>query len=202
MPIIPSSLSCGHRGQWKILIVGGIHSESMGQDVTIRAAKAKDVDEIFRVMRQSRRDVFTGLLPPDALDWDSEVSEGFRQFVHETLSDDKKALLVAVGDNSVLGIAELMWDPEETQKFVEEGEAELAAIHVQPGDRGQGIGTQRLDDALLQLPSQLSGIALCVLSGNERAQAFYERRGFNQTGTTVNTYAGEERVEVVYRRSL
>ncbi|WP_276260283.1 GNAT family N-acetyltransferase [Haloglomus litoreum] len=174
----------------------------MERDVTIRAARPADVDGIFQVMRQSRRNAFAGLLPPDALDWDPEVSDGFRQFVHETLSADAKALLIALDEDHVLGLVELVWAPEETQDFVEEGEAELSAIHVRPDSWNQGIGTRLLDETLLRLPSQLSGVALCVLSENERARAFYDRRGFDRTGTTVNTYAGEERLEVVYHRTL
>lgn len=174
----------------------------MAYGVSIRRAQPTDIDGIYRVMRESRREAFKGLLPPDALDWDNEVSDGFREFVQDTTSHPEKRLFVTVCDDTVVGVAEIVWQPAETQAFVEASEAELNAIHVRPDRWNGGIGTELLTKTIASLPAHVSGIALCVLSDNERARAFYERRGFEQDGTTVTTYADEESTEVVYRRPL
>lgn len=174
----------------------------MARDVNIRQAEPTDVDGIYKVMRESRREAFDGLLPPDALNWEDEVSDGFREFVQDTTSHPEKRLFVAVCDDTVVGIAEMVWQPAETQAFVEEAEAELKAIHVRPDRWNEGIGTKLLTEAIDPLPSHVSGVALCVLAENERARAFYKRRGFDQEGTTVTTFANEERTEVVYRRPV
>jgi|GEM_PF-918045 ribosomal protein S18 acetylase RimI-like enzyme len=174
----------------------------MSRAITVRAATPADVDEIFQAMRQSRQAAFSGLLPSDALDWDTKVSDEFRQFINGIRSHHRKALLVAVRDDQVRGIAELVWDPGETSDFIEMEEAELVAIHVQPDDWNQGIGSLLLTEALTKLPPRITSIALCVLNGNERARTFYERRGFDRVGTTVTTYAGDEYEESVYRRPL
>jgi len=153
-------------------------------------------------MRQSRRDAFSGLLPPAALDWDADVPDSFETFVRETVSHGEKAMLVAVRGGVVVGVAELVWHPEATEGFVEASAAELKAIHVRPTDRNEGIGSTLLYEAIGALPSTVTGLSLCVLGENHRARAFYEQRGFEQTGTTTTTHAGDDFTEVVYRRPL
>ncbi|MFP8890829.1 GNAT family N-acetyltransferase [Natrialbaceae archaeon A-CW2] len=174
----------------------------MSRALIVRAATPVDVDGIFQVMRQSRQTAFSGLLPPDALDWDTKVSDEFRQFINGIRLHDGKSLLVAVRDDQVRGVAELVWAPGETSDFIEAEEAELVAIHVRPDDWDQGIGSRLLTEALTRLPSHLTSIALCVLNGNERARTFYEQRGFDRVGMTVTTYEGDEYEEAVYRRPL
>lgn len=174
----------------------------MERDVVIRRANPTDGDEIYQVMRQSRQKAFAGLLPPPSLDWDSKVSDDFQEFTQATIAHDEKALLVAVREEMVVGLAEFVWQSEATQDFAEATEAELKAIHVRPADWNEGIGTKLLHAAIDMLPSHVSGIALCVLVENKRARAFYDRRGFEQTGTVVTTYAEDDFTEAVYRRPL
>ena len=153
-------------------------------------------------MRRSRRDAFEGLLPPAALDWDTDVPEAFREFVWETVAHEENAMWVAVRGGVVVGVAELVWQPDATAEFVGESAAELKSIHVRPHDRNKGIGSALLTDAVVALPTDVTGVSLCVLRENERARAFYERRGFERTGTTTTTHAGDDVAEVVYHRSL
>lgn len=174
----------------------------MTADDTVRPARPADADAVYQVMRQSRRDAFSGLLPPAALDWDAAVPDAFEAFVRETVSHDEKAMLVATRAGAVVGVVELVWQPEATADFVAASAAELKAIHVRPADRNEGIGSMLLDEATGRLPSDVPGLSLCVLRGNQQARAFYERRGFEQTGTTTTTHAGDDFTEVVYHRPL
>jgi len=174
----------------------------VSRDVDVRPAESSDVEGIYRVMRRSRREAFEGVLPAAALDWTADPTEGFRESVEATRAHDEQVMLVAVADGTVVGVAELGWQFHADQPFVGDSDAELHAIHVRPADWGEGIGTELLDEAIAELPPRVSALALSVLEGNERARAFYEHRGFERAGTTVTTYAGEERQEVVYRRSL
>ena len=174
--------------------------EFVSPAVTIRRADPSDADCIYQVMRQSRRDAFSGLLPQTALDWGAEVPHAFREFVRDTVAHEESAMWVAVGDGTVVGVAELDWQEGATADFVEEAAAELRSIHVSPPRRREGIGSGLLDEALGALPSDVTGLSLCVLAENDRARAFYERRGFERTGTTTTTHAGETITEVVYHR--
>lgn len=153
-------------------------------------------------MNQSRSEAFGGILPAAALDWEAEAPEGFHEFIQATVVHEEKVMLVAVSDGTVVGFTELIWQPGATEDFVEESDAELKAIHVRPADWNEGIGTKLLDEAVATLPSNVAGISLCVLVENEQARAFYERRGFKQTGTTITMHAGDEFTEAVYCRPL
>lgn len=174
----------------------------MSPRLVVRRAEPGDVDEIYRVTRQSRQEAFADLLPADALDWDATVSDEYREFVEDIISSEAKAQLVADRDGTVVGLAELAWQAAETQEFVGDPEAELKAIHVRPDYWNEGVGTELVEKMVDTLPSRLSGIALGVLAGNDRARAFYERRGFEQRDTITRTISGNEYTEAVYRRPL
>ncbi|WP_434521073.1 GNAT family N-acetyltransferase [Halorubrum sp. AS12] len=172
----------------------------MPRDLTTRRASPSDAAQIYQVMRRSRNEAFGGILPPAALDWDAESSDGFREFVRATVAHEEKVIVVAVSDATVVGVAELSWESEDTAEFVEASEAELKAIHVRPAEWNEGIGTGLIEKAVATLPADVSGVACCVLVENQRARAFYERRGFERTGTTTTTHAGDRFTEAVYRR--
>ncbi|WP_232701841.1 GNAT family N-acetyltransferase [Halobacterium wangiae] len=174
----------------------------MGGAVVVRRAEPADGDDIYQVMRRSRREAFAGLLPSSALDWGPEVPDEFREFVRATVADEESALLVAVREETVVGLAELVWNPEGTRDFAGATDAELRAIHVRPAEWNEGIGTKLLRVAIDALPSRVSGVALCVLVENERARTFYEERGFEQTGTVVTTHGDDDVTEAVYHRPL
>jgi ribosomal protein S18 acetylase RimI-like enzyme len=55
------------------------------------------------------------------------------------------------------------------------GEHAIDQLHVEPRCQGRGIGTALLDRAKARSPR---GLTLSTHQGNERARAFYERRGF------------------------
>lgn len=168
---------------------------------TVRPAQPDDVEGIHRVMRQSRQTAFADLLSPDALEWGTEAPDEFGEWVKSAVSNEEAAVLVALRDETVVGIAKLDWGAEATRAFVDEAEAELDVIHVAPDHWGEGVGTHLLSRVVETLPSRLTGIALGVLVGNDRARGFYERRGFEHDGTTTITIAGDEYTEAVYRRS-
>jgi ribosomal protein S18 acetylase RimI-like enzyme len=180
--------------------VGRRRHEFVSPAVTIRRAEPTDADSIYQVMRQSRRDAFGGLLPQAALDWDAETPESFREFVRETVACEENAMWVALRDGAVVGVVELAWHQDATAGFVEASGAEVKSIHVRPPHRNEGIGSSLLDESVGSLPPEVTGLSLCVLAENDQARAFYERRGFERTGTTTTTHAAETVTEVVYHR--
>jgi len=61
------------------------------------------------------------------------------------------------------------------------GSPYIAAIVIEPGARGQGIGSKLLEAAESCGP-QARHIFLCVSSFNPRAQRLYEHRGYSKAG--------------------
>jgi ribosomal protein S18 acetylase RimI-like enzyme len=75
---------------------------------------------------------------------------------------ERDEVWVAVEDGVVVGLLAL-------------GPAEVDLLYVDPPRQGQGIGTTLLDRAKELRPG---GFTLYTHQRNERARAFYERRGF------------------------
>ncbi len=88
---------------------------------------------------------------------------------------------VALAGDEVVGFVRLN---RTARDFVSvPGAAEIVALYVLRAYQGQGIGTALLGRCLAECPKR--DLALFVLSGNERAIRFYERRGFRFTGKAL-----------------
>jgi ribosomal protein S18 acetylase RimI-like enzyme len=56
--------------------------------------------------------------------------------------------------------------------------AELVTLSVAPGSRGGGVGTALMDAVDAELERRgVHDLEIAVIAGNDRARAFYERRG-------------------------
>jgi ribosomal protein S18 acetylase RimI-like enzyme len=180
------------------------HREVEGSTVTteptVREATPEDAESVYELTRRSWVDVFAAFLHSGAVDWDDAPGPEFREWFEETCESDRRCQLVAELGSTAVGCAEVGWDSE-VRSFVGENEAELAAIHVDPDHWGEGVGSALLEAVREGVPGEREGIALKVLRENDRARAFYERRGFAQDGTTTTTIEGREYTEAVYRSS-
>jgi [ribosomal protein S18]-alanine N-acetyltransferase len=68
-------------------------------------------------------------------------------------------------------------------------EAHLARIAVDPGQQGQGIGRQLLDDAIFWCKGQgCRSLGLNTQLSNLRSQALYRSAGFRESGLTLPVY--------------
>lgn len=80
------------------------------------------------------------------------------------------------------------------------GSPYVAAIAVDQGTRGQGVGTQLLTFAERRYP-EARNIFLCVSDFNRRARMLYERHGYEQTGV-LEDYVVEGHAELLMRKRL
>lgn len=135
-------------------------------------------------------------------------------FIAENLSTDKFAgyltdpdriVLVARGDDRILGYAMLIHgvpDDEDVQQAVPQRPAlEISKMYVLPDVHGTGVSAALMTEALER--GAQSGAA-CVWLGvnqeNERAQRFYTKFGFRISGTkTFRLGAGIENDYVMVR---
>ena len=91
--------------------------------------------------------------------------------------------LVAQVNDQLVGVVSY-GAPRNPQRFPAGGE--LMALYVLPEYEGQGIGAQLLAQAETTLATQFSRAGLLVLEGNRAAQTFYQRHGWQATGTVIN----------------
>jgi len=109
---------------------------------------------------------------------------------HWDLEDDWSDLWVADADGSIVG-------------YVQVDAARLANIWIAPAAQGQGLGKRLLD--LAETVIQRRGhkqARLEVFVGNDRAQAFYESRGWAEVGRDTYELAGHPVPGIVMVKDL
>ncbi len=119
----------------------------------LRRALAAEGPEIARVVQASRRDALPYL---PVLHSDDEDRRYFTKLVGSA------AVWVAETDGQIAAVLVL-------------NERHVEHLYVLPSHQGRGIGSRLLDLAKRDSPE---GLRLYTFHRNERARAFYERRGF------------------------
>ncbi|GGI45623.1 GNAT superfamily N-acetyltransferase [Agromyces flavus] len=145
-------------------------------DLTVRAARAADARDMARVIVQSWRETYRGVVPDRILD-DPGFEDARERFWTAALTEERyraNRIAVAERDGRIVGVA--MSGPIE--EAGSEWTRQLYVLYVVSGELGSGAGTElfhhviRPDDA----------VALWVADPNPRAQAFYRKQGFIADG--------------------
>jgi GNAT superfamily N-acetyltransferase len=170
----------------------------MGDGVTIRAARPGEGLALAETKRASWQAAYRGLLPDSFLDelelvpapaaWEDAIDRGAPPFV-------------AVDGDRMVGVAAV--GPARGDDAAP-GRGHLYLIYALPHVWGTGVGA-RLHAACMARLRELgfSEAILWVLEGNERAEAFYRRMGWQQDGATQSEdHGGVMLHEVRYRRDL
>jgi len=130
------------------------------------------------------REAYDGILPESVLEERSvDLPPGDAAAQYDRLRSQPGCFLVAVDDDVIRGYLFLRWG-HDSKQFVDEDEAGLKEIYVEPDYWGEGIGTRLLDRALDELPDYIDAVKLEMLAGNDVAQSFYESHDFEQVGST------------------
>ena len=99
-------------------------------------------------------------------------------YIRTHLESANSTLLVAVHDDTVVGLAGLMGESNEEERHV----ASLA-ISVARGFRGRGVGTALIDALMSWAPSAgITRVQLWAWANNPRAISLYESVGFEREG--------------------
>ncbi len=144
----------------------------------LRPATLDDADQVAEVFLRSRKE----LVPFAPL---AHSDEEVRAWVPRGLISAGRTT-VAVVDGAVVG-------------FISVSTAEdcswIAQLYLHPAWIGRGIGTRLLELARRELPPP---IRLYTFQANERARAFYERRGFAVVKLTDGSGNEEKCPDVLY----
>lgn len=115
---------------------------------------------------------------------DDAYRERYLDWVDRCVSNDKRCVQVAEHDRAAAGYVFVL--PERLAHIWDA--AVVNEIYVREPHRGTGVADDLLDAALSVAREQdlpLDRLVLDVDPDNERAQAFYERRGFEVWGEMV-----------------
>jgi GNAT superfamily N-acetyltransferase len=123
-----------------------------------------------------------------------------RERWHERLADPNVSMLVAVEDGELLGFTGCgaSRDPDAGA-----GAGEIMTLFVAAGQWRAGVGRALMAAALTDLAAGgHSEATVWSFAANERANAFYEARGFTRDGAERTEEAWAHLPEVRYRRPL
>jgi GNAT superfamily N-acetyltransferase len=154
--------------------------------IMLRPGAPEDLMAVGALHQRSRVAAYSPFLPPEALADPSPDAMGrywTERWAHER---DTHRMTVAERDGRLVGFTYLGPDDEEDPVT-----GLLYAIHLEPAERGRGIGRRLMNDALAAMRSRgWRRAALWVLRQNVAARAFYERGGWRPTGAERDEVLG------------
>ncbi|NIC00173.1 GNAT family N-acetyltransferase [Halobacterium sp. R2-5] len=120
--------------------------------------------------------------------YEAKLDDGYRRewldWAERCVAEDERCVQVAESEDGLAGYVFVL---PESLAFVWDA-AVLNEVYVAPEHRGTGVADDLMDAALAAAREQslpLDRMVLDVDRGNERAQAFYERYGFEHWGEMV-----------------
>jgi GNAT superfamily N-acetyltransferase len=162
--------------------------ESRMAGLELRIAEPGDELGVARVHVRAWQAGYRGLLPDGYLDG-LRAEDRAARYTFARL--DGPRTTVAVAGGAIVGFATVVG-------------AELGALHVDPDAWRGGVGSALIARARAEMAA--AGVAeawLWLLAGNARAQQFYARDGWADSGTRrSDTVWGAEVNEIEYRRRL
>lgn len=142
----------------------------------IRNMTIDDINSVQDIAEMSWLATYAGIIP-------EEIQKRFLkaaysdEMMHKRLNHS--LFLVAETDSGVVGFANFSFANDQ-------GEANLGAIYLYPGQQSKGIGTAMLQEGINQLDGVVS-ISVEVEKDNAIGKSFYEAKGFE----TVDEYDDE-----------
>lgn len=155
--------------------------------MNVRPASPEDAARVAVVSRVSCEAVYEGALDDEALleeVRDPSFPGELRTWL-ERLPLPGVDYLVAEHDGEVVGFAQYLWAPADTEPFVAEDEVLLHSLYAHPDHWGTGVGTALVDAGRERLPEDRTTLRLAVLKTNDVGISFYESYGFDRTGDAV-----------------
>ena len=148
-----------------------------------------------RLWDESAQAAFTELLPaghefpqPDAERW------------YALIEEPEVTMLLAEEDGELLGFST---SGESRDEDADSSVGEIRSFFVAAGHWGRGIGRELMAAALDSLRERgCTEATMWSFAANERANAFYERAGFERDGAEKTEEAWAHLLEVRYRLSL
>lgn len=161
----------------------------------IRDLQGSDADRVKAVARESMTDSYGHALDEEQIE--TVVDQWYDEEKISALLDAEETLFIVAENDGVSGYV---------QGQVIAGDQVIGDIHwlhVRPDERGEGVGSQLLGEALDRMEKE--GVAVVrgrVLSANQDGVAFYEDHGFEEASSDSVDIGGEEYDEVVMSRQI
>jgi ribosomal protein S18 acetylase RimI-like enzyme len=165
------------------------------EEVTIRPATTTDAEAIARVDIASWRGAYSEILSDSYLS-SLDVSERAGRW-NAAVNARDITVLVAEDESGTVGFTSVGPSRDED---AEPGDLEIYAIYLHPQAWGTGVARDLMRTVLDGLaPGTV--VSLWILEGNDRAQHFYRRHGFQHDGTErIDDIGGQPLKQLRFRK--
>jgi ribosomal protein S18 acetylase RimI-like enzyme len=165
------------------------------EDVTIRPATTRDAEAIARVDIASWRGAYSEILSDSYLA-SLDVTDRAGQWT-AAVTARNTTVLVAEDESGTVGFTSVGPSRDED---AEPNDLEIYAIYLHPRAWGTGVARD-LMRAVLDGLRPGTVVTLWILEGNERAQHFYRRHGFQPDGTErIDEIGGRPLTQLRFRK--
>ena len=165
---------------------------AMTAALSVRPATAADVPALAALGRDSFVAKFGDLYRPEDLAAFLNQSHA-EPVVAAQVADPQMRVVLAERDGAPAGYCKLWLECAWPEHARGAKAVELVQIYTAPGASGGGIGSALMDWALAEARAfGADEIQLSVWSGNEGAQRFYERYGFDKVAD-IDFWVGQQR---------
>lgn len=151
--------------------------DSPAADVSCRVAWADDADAVARLQLGARRRDLSGVLPPEALDFDpAAAAAAWRQTLVQP-ADARIRVLVALERNRIVGFA--ITSPATDPDTDPVADAELMELTVDPDERGKGHGSRLLQAAVDTMTAdRFRRAVLWAMASDDALRSFLTEAGW------------------------
>ena len=165
-------------------------------DFSIRRARAEDAAEIARLFLISSDGLASYIWSRLARPGETIAETGAARYARTGVAFSYENCLLALSDGAVVGMAHAFPMPPRAPHESEDdpvlapyaeledaGSLYLSGLAVDAAHRGRGIGGELMDHVEgLAIASGCPRVSLICFERNERAMAFYRRRGYREIG--------------------
>lgn len=146
--------------------------------VEIRQARAQEYRRIAQMHYRSWRQSYTGIIAPVLLDLFDDPLHWADNVYPEKLTQPGWTMRLAESGGAPVGVSILGPEPDRPDRL------EIDALYVAPEHQGQRVGSLLLADALASHPA--GDVVLWCAEQNHRARRFYEAKGFESDGRSMD----------------
>jgi len=175
----------------------GVNYENMN----VREATHDDASGIRRVAEASLEATYADQLGDDIVDAAADEWYGDGR-LDERLDADDVVYLVAADGDEVVAFSESELDVRQPAGEVSassDGVAAIQWLHVDPENRGRGLGGRLLEHTEAGLLERTANrVEGRVLAANEEGNEFYQAHGYVRTGQRTLDIGGESHTERLY----
>lgn len=166
--------------------------------ITIKKAAAQDAQAVSELFAKSWKEAYPGIVPAEYLD--SLSGDHWTDMLKAQFGDGPAKGLLAFSGQSLAGAAVLR--PSSDSRKPDAGE--IMCFYVDPDVHRRGVGSILMKEALSALRQEGYPEAfLWVVTGNERAMAFYRHCGFSPDGDSLEVQlGGKVYTDLRYRTQL